>query len=187
MTRKAWLTFAIVLGLTAAVDQGSKAWAHSLPTNPPGCSDADLAAQRCGGVPQPVISGYWDWELSMNRGAAFSSVAGGGTGARVVLSLLAAAALVGIGLMARRSAPEARRRRVALALLAGGALGNLVDRLREGAVTDFIRWHVHEHRWPIFNVADAALLVGVLVLTLSARARAPEARDIPPSGGMLEA
>jgi signal peptidase II len=183
MTRKAWLVFAIVLGLTVAVDQGSKVWARGLPTNPPGCSTSELVAQSCGGVPQPVISGYWDWELAENPGAAFSSFVGG-TGARIALSLLAAAALIGIGLMARRSAPEAWRRRTALALIAGGALGNLVDRLRDGAVTDFIRWRFHDHRWPIFNVADAALLVGVLLLTLS---RQPESRGVTRSGAMLTA
>jgi signal peptidase II len=187
MTRKAWLTFAIVLGLTAAADQSSKAWARGLPTSPPGCTTAELAAQRCGGVPQPVIAGYWDWELAENPGAAFSSVTGGGTGGRIALALLAAVALVAIGVVAGRSAPDAWRKRAALALIAGGALGNLVDRVRDGAVTDFIRWRVHEHRWPIFNVADAALLVGVLLLTLRNRARSPESRGAPPAGAMLTA
>jgi signal peptidase II len=55
---------------------------------------------------------------------------------------------------------------VAYALIAGGALGNLVDRIRDGAVTDFVRWRIHEHRWPIFNVADAALLVGVALFVV---------------------
>ena len=51
-------------------------------------------------------------------------------------------------------------------VIAGGALGNLADRLRHGAVTDFIRWRWDEHRWPIFNVADAALVIGVGLLLL---------------------
>ncbi len=173
----------MVLGLTLAVDQSSKAWARGLPTNPPSCTTAELAAQTCGGIPQPVIHGYWDWELSANPGAAFSSFVGG-DGARIGLSIVAALALIGIGLMARRTAPEAWRRRTALALIAGGALGNLVDRLRDGAVTDFIRWRIHDHRWPIFNLADAALLVGVLLLTL---ARTPKARDVRPAGAIMTA
>jgi lipoprotein signal peptidase len=45
-------------------------------------------------------------------------------------------------------------------------MGNLLDRLHDGAVTDFVRWRIHEHRWPIFNLADAALLVGVVLLLL---------------------
>ena len=49
-------------------------------------------------------------------------------------------------------------------MIGGGALGNLIDRMRDGAVTDFVRWRWHEHAWPVFNVADAALLVGALLL-----------------------
>lgn len=186
MTRKAWWIFAIVLGLTAAIDQSSKAWARGLPTNPPGCGTAELAAFRCGGVAQPVVDGYWDWELAANPGAAFSSFVGR-TGGRIALSLLAVGALVAIGLVVRRSAPAAWQKRAALALIAGGALGNLVDRVRDGAVTDFIRWRVHEHRWPIFNVADAALLLGVLWLTFAGRRGAPVSRDAPGPGAMLPA
>ena len=66
-----------------------------------------------------------------------------------------------IGVAACAHAPRgAAASASAFALIAGGALGNLIDRVRDGAVTDFVRWHVHEHMWPIFNVADAALLVG---------------------------
>ena len=164
--RRAWMVFGVVLALTLAFDQGSKAWARTLPVSPAGCAQpADLLAHRCGGVPQPVFDGYWDWELAYNPGAAFSSLTGGG-GMQVLLGLLAAAALIGIGVMASRTAPEQRLKRFALAMIAGGALGNLVDRMRDGAVTDFIRWRWHENRWPIFNVADAALLAGVVILLL---------------------
>jgi len=121
---------------------------------------ADLIAHRCAGVPQPVIDGYWDWELAFNTGAAFSSL----RGAQLLLGLLAGGALILLVVMARRTAPEQRLRRIALAMIAGGALGNLIDRLRDGAVTDFVRWRVGEARWPIFNVADAALLIGVVLL-----------------------
>jgi signal peptidase II len=41
-----------------------------------------------------------------------------------------------------------------------------VDRLHDGAVTDFVRWRIHDHRWPIFNLADAALLIGVVLLVI---------------------
>ena len=54
--------------------------------------------------------------------------------------------------------------RVALAMIAGGAVGNLVDRLRHGAVTDFVSWHWGAHHWPVFNVADVALLIGAVLL-----------------------
>lgn len=170
LRRRAWIVFAAVFAITLAFDQGSKAWARTLPTAPPGCAASELAAHRCAGIPQPVIDGYWDWELAMNPGAAFSSLIGG-TGLQVLLAVFAAVALIGIGVVAARTRPEQRLRRVGLAVIAGGALGNLVDRLRDGAVTDFIRWRWHDQRWPIFNVADAALLVGV-VLLLAERALA---------------
>lgn len=147
---------------TLALDQGSKAWARTLPVNPPGCTMQDLAGQRCAGVPQPVIQGYWDWELAQNDGAAFSSF----RGSRIILTLIALVALVALGVSAARTQPEQRLKRVALAVIAGAALGNLVDRVRDGAVTDFVRWHAGGHYWPIFNVADVALVIGVSLLLL---------------------
>jgi signal peptidase II len=162
--RRAWIVFGLVLAITCAFDQGSKAWARTLPVHPASCAiPGDLIAHTCGGVPQTVIPGYWDWELAMNPGAAFSSFVGG-AGLQLLLALIATVALVGIGVMASRTRPEQRLKRFGFAMIAGGALGNLIDRIRDGAVTDFIRWHWHEHRWPIFNVADAALLVGVVLL-----------------------
>ncbi len=155
--RKA-LLFVVIFAASVAADQGSKAWARTLPE----------------GVPQPVVAGYWDWELAYNPGIAFSTFTGA---TPVILSLVAAAALVGIGVTAARTRPEERLKRVALAMIAGGALGNLIDRARDGVVTDFVRWRIGEHRWPIFNVADAALLIGVaLLLVESALAHRRRAR-----------
>nr|HEX4312629.1 signal peptidase II [Kofleriaceae bacterium] len=145
--RRWWLGFAIVVAVTFGLDQGSKAWARSsLPAN----------------QPQPVIHGYWDWELAENPGAAFSSFPDGS--ARVALSLVAIAAIAGITYLVARTRPEQRVQRAAYAMLAGGALGNLVDRLRHGTVTDFVRWHADTHMWPVFNVADCALVIGVAML-----------------------
>ncbi len=163
--RGAWVFVAILL-VTLAADQASKAWARTLPVSPSGCvQPADLLSARCAGVPQPVVHGFWDWELAYNPGAAFSSLATlGHDVTQIALSLLAAIALIAISVVALRTRPDERGKRAALAMIAGGALGNLIDRLRHGAVTDFVRWRVHDHRWPIFNVADAALLVGVILL-----------------------
>jgi signal peptidase II len=154
--------FVAMLLVTLAADQGTKAWAQTLPTAPADCTMAELATRQCAGVPQPVISGFWDWELALNDGAAFSNF----RGSQVVLSLIAFGALIMLGVMAWRTRPEQRLQRVAYALIAGGALGNLIDRLRDGAVTDFVRWRIHEHRWPIFNVADVALVIGIALLVL---------------------
>ncbi|HET7499855.1 MAG TPA: signal peptidase II [Kofleriaceae bacterium] len=169
--RRGVLVFAVILIATLAVDQGSKRWAHGLPVRPAGCVQPDeMVEARCTGIPQPVIDGYWDWELAYNSGVAFSRFASatGRLGMQVILSIIAAIALCGVTVLALRTAAGERWKRAAFALIAGGALGNLVDRLQDGAVTDFVRWRIHDHRWPIFNVADAALLVGVVLLMLDA-------------------
>ena len=161
--------FAVILLATLAADQGSKAWAHTLPLRPAGCAQpVELLAHRCAGIPQAFVDGYWDWQLTYNPGVAFStfSTFTGRTGMQVVLSLIAAIALFGITWLAMRARPDERWKRAGFALIGGGALGNLVDRLHDGAVTDFVVWRIQEHRWPIFNVADAALAVGVVVLLI---------------------
>jgi signal peptidase II len=145
------VVFVGTFALTAGFDQSTKEWAR---------------ASLTPGVPQPVIDGYWDWQLATNPGAAFSSFTGG-AGTQLVLSIVALIALVAIGVMAARTRPDHRLQRFALALVAGGALGNLIDRVRDGAVTDFVRWRVHEHAWPIFNLADAALLIGAVLLVIA--------------------
>jgi len=163
--KRRWLMFVVVGLVTLALDQGSKAWARTLPV-PAGCHvPGDLIAFKCGGIPQPVVDGYWDWELAFNPGAAFSSFIGGDV-ARVLLMIIAMGAVIAIAVAAWRSKPEHRLQRVGYALIAGGALGNLVDRFRDGAVIDFVRWRIHDHRWPIFNVADVALAIGVCLLLL---------------------
>ena len=72
-SRRRAVIFISIVVLSLALDQGSKAWARTLPVHPAGCAAGDLIAHRCGGVPQPVIAGYWDWELAMNDRAAFST------------------------------------------------------------------------------------------------------------------
>jgi signal peptidase II len=176
--RRSALVFAVILVATLAVDQSTKGWAQTLPVAPEGCArPADLVAARCAGVPQPVVPGYWDWELAYNTGIAFSTFSSyaGHAGMQVVLAVIAVIALFGISMMAMRTQPAERWKRAAYALIAGGALGNLIDRLHQGAVTDFVRWRIHDHRWPIFNVADAALVIGIVVLLLDGlRARRRE-------------
>lgn len=152
--------FAAFLVGSLLADQATKAWALGLPVRPAGCGVGELAAHRCAGVPQPVIDGYWDWELAMNDGAAFSNFRGN----QLFLSIAAFGALLLLFAMAARTAADQGMKRVALALIAAGAAGNLIDRVRFGAVVDFVRWRVHEHHWPIFNVADALLLIGVALM-----------------------
>jgi signal peptidase II len=154
------VVFLAIFLTSAGFDQASKAWAREA-----------LSPH----VATPVIQGYWDWQLERNPGAAFSMFAGTGEGAvRAGFAVVAGLALIGIGIAVARTRPEQRLRRVACALIAGGALGNLIDRIAAGSVTDFVRWHVHERMWPIFNVADAMLVIGVaLVLAEAVRRRQP--------------
>ncbi len=159
--RRAVLCSAILI-LTFGADQFSKDWARGLPVEP-GCTTAAMIARQCGGIPQPAVTGV-DWELAYNSGAAFSNF----EGQRILLSAIATLALLAFGIMMWRSKPEERMRRIALALVAGGTLGNLVDRVRDGAVTDFVHLHL---RWPIFNVADVALGIGVGLLLLEGALR----------------
>lgn len=154
--------FVVVVIAALAFDQGTKAWARGLPTQPAHCDTGELAAQRCRGLPQPVIDGVWEWELAMNDGVAFSSF----RGKRVALSIIAAVGLVIIGLAAARTKPHERIKRAGLALMFAGALGNLLDRVVSGSVTDFIRLRFGDHGYPIFNIADVALGVGVGLVVL---------------------
>ena len=93
----------------------------------------------------------------------------------MLLSLIAAAAIIAVTVAAIRTPAEQRWRLAGFALIAGGALGNLIDRVRLGSVTDFVRWRFHDHLWPIFNVADAALVLGVVLLL----AQRPAPRRLP--------
>jgi signal peptidase II len=118
-------------------------------------------SHKCGGVDQSLIDGFWDWRLSQNPGSAFGLFAGTSF-ARVVLSLVGIAAVIGMFYMLRKARNDQKILHWALALVAGGAVGNLIDRIYFGQVTDFIRWHWKTAaEWPVFNVADVVLVVGV--------------------------
>jgi signal peptidase II len=125
--------------------------------------------------PKVVIDGFFNLRYSENPGVAFGLLQQLPSG-RMVLTLLAVAAFVLVVLYVRKSDAHATRLHVALGLVGGGAAGNLIDRLRYGRVSDFIVWHIKEHEWPAFNIADAALCVGVGLLVLDMiLAKPPEA------------
>jgi signal peptidase II len=120
-----------------------------------------------------IIEGYFDLRYAENPGVAFSmlqNISGG----RVWLTLLAIGAFILVLYYLRKTPLENTRLHVALGLVGGGAIGNLIDRVAYGKVTDFIVWKVGVHEWPAFNIADAALCIGVglmvLDMILSARA-----------------
>jgi signal peptidase II len=186
--RQKWVLFAIVAALALIADQATKIWARAeLPAvqtiqqaSPADCEIPDdlvppdqQSGSKCVGVPVAVIDSFWHWRLSMNQGSAFGLFSGR-TGARIFLSVVGIAAVLGMLWMMRKSRTDQKVLHWALAFVAGGAVGNLIDRIYYGVVTDFILWHVGdfkpsphaaigrwEHEWPVFNIADVVLVVGV--------------------------
>lgn len=113
----------------------------------------------------PVIPGLFRLVRVENTGIAFGILAGSSsaaTGAILILVSLAAIALV--GLLLWHNPPAATRTGMALALILGGAAGNLIDRLARGAVIDFLDLYVGSYHWPAFNIADSAITIGAAAL-----------------------
>ena len=117
------------------------------------------------GVPVDVIEGFVDLTLVMNPGLAFGLIGGVPAPWRWIVAVLSLVALVVLARVALRVLPSGGWRSVvAIGFIFGGAVGNLVDRARFGAVVDFVDVHVRGYHWPAFNVADSAITVGVALL-----------------------
>jgi len=178
-----WKMFLVIALVCLLADQASKVWARdTLPVHPAGCEvPEDIVARRCFSRSVPVIDGYWEWHLSFNPGASFSLFRGQ-AGARVVLSALAIAAIGGMAWMVRKAREDQHALIWALGLVTGGALGNAIDRIRFGVVTDFVHWHWKSHDWPVFNVADVTLLIGVglMFVDILGEARRKRERNVEP-------
>lgn len=122
-----------------------------------------------------VIPRFLSFTHVQNTGVAFGLFAAHGDAAGTwVLTLLGLAALVFVGYYFRIVPLSDRPLLVALALVLGGAVGNLVDRVMSGAVTDFIDFYVGTYHWHTFNVADSAITVGIALMVLSTFRRPPE-------------
>lgn len=105
----------------------------------------------------PVIPGLMNLTYLRNTGAAWGML-GGQNFALTILSVV----MLFVMIIFRRSfLSDTLSHRIALGLMIGGIIGNLVDRVRLGWVTDFLDFYVSGHHWPSFNVADAAICVGV--------------------------
>ena len=111
------------------------------------------------------LAPFFNLVLVYNQGAAFSflSDAGGWQKPLLIAFAVGAAALVSFMIVRR---PRERLLCTALALILGGALGNVIDRLRFGQVVDFLDAHAGGYHWPAFNVADSAITIGALLLIL---------------------
>jgi len=119
------------------------------------------------------VAPFWNWVLTFNPGAAFSFLADQPGWQRWFFALLALAVSGWIAFMLRQH-PQQKLLSLALALVMGGALGNVIDRIRFGAVVDFIQWHAAGYYWPAFNIADSAITVGAILLVLEQLASAKQ-------------
>ena len=116
---------------------------------------------------RPLVEGFLSLRHGENAGVAFGFLSGAPLPHQAwVLTGVSVVALVFLAAYALRLPPAPRGPQLALALVMGGAAGNLIDRLRFGAVVDFIHVYWRQHQWPDFNVADSAISVGVALLVL---------------------
>ncbi len=119
------------------------------------------------GVPVPVFDGWLQLTLVLNPGIAFGLLGSLPTAWRWIAAALSVAALAVLVRVALRVLPQGGwAGRVAVGLIFGGAVGNLIDRARFGAVVDFVDVYWRAWHWWIFNAADSAISVGVVLLAL---------------------
>ena len=147
-------------GVVFLLDQGTKWW---------------VAGTLALGETRTVISGLFNLTHVHNRGAAFGLFAHFESvwAAALLIVFSAAAMVLVLVLLWRNHAP--RLAGWGLALILGGAAGNLLDRLRAGRVVDFLDFHLGPYHWPAFNVADAAIVVGAATLIYQVLQRRHEA------------
>ena len=158
------LSWLVVSAVVIVLDQVTKAWVlASLPEY----------------QPVTVIDGFWNWYRSYNTGAAFSFLSDAGGWQKYFFLVLALGICTLLAVWLARTPRRDWRTALPFALVIGGAIGNVIDRLRHGHVVDFIQWHWRDHAWPAFNVADSAIVagaVGIALFGLLQGKRAPEAR-----------
>jgi signal peptidase II len=141
-----WLALVAVI---VVLDQVSKAWV--------------LASFRH--MESLAVTSFFNLVLVYNPGAAFSFLAGAGGWQKWFFVALALGISAWLLSLLRRHAGE-RLLPTALSLIMGGAIGNVIDRLRFDAVVDFLDFHLAGYHWPAFNVADSAITVGVALMLL---------------------
>ena len=134
---------------------------------------------------EPVVPGLLNLTHVRNTGVAFGLFAAQGTtGGSWLLTLLGLTALTAVGIYFWFTPSRDRLLLVALALVVGGAVGNLIDRVVAGAVTDFIDVYVGLHHWPAFNVADSAISVGIALMALDSLRPRPDSTPSPSAPSM---
>jgi signal peptidase II len=114
-----------------------------------------------------VVGGLFDLTYVRNSGAAFGLFASVDSSIKaIMLNSVAVLVFIVVSAYALRSSHKSVRLQVGFSLILGGAIGNLLDRVRFGYVVDFLDFSISGHHWPAFNVADSAICVGVGLLFL---------------------
>ena len=139
----------LVTTLTILFDQLSKWWILNVVMVPPRVIE---------------ITKFFDLVLVYNRGASFGIFSNSPDW--VSFALIVFAILISIALAIWMWHADVNLLAFALSLVAGGAVGNVIDRIRLGAVVDFLDLHVGGWHWPAFNIADSAITIGVILLIL---------------------
>jgi signal peptidase II len=164
--RRKYVVFGVLAALAVLLDQWTKVLARD-------------ALKGLGFAGKAVLGDrVFVLRYSENTGVAFGMLQEL-PGGRIILTLLALAALALVIHYLRRTDPSQLRLQVALGLIGGGAIGNLTDRIRFGSVTDFLVFDLGFwpfNPWPAFNIADAALVIGVGLMAID-MFRAPKAAD----------
>ena len=115
------------------------------------------------GESRPILDGFFDLVYVRNTGSAWGMFRDHGE----ILILISVAMLVLMLVYRRSLITDAMEHKIAFGLLIGGIVGNLMDRIRLEAVTDFLDFYIGTHHWPAFNIADSAICIGVGVYILS--------------------
>jgi signal peptidase II len=115
---------------------------------------------------QVPVTDFFNWVMVWNRGISFGLFNNGSDYGAIILTILSLV-IVGAFIMWLRKIDNCWQR-AGILMVIGGALGNVIDRLRFGAVADFIDIHVMGYHWPAFNVADSLICVGVCILLIYA-------------------
>jgi len=115
----------------------------------------------------PIIEGYFNITYVKNPGAAFGFLANSAPEFRslFLISVTVIAIVLILYFISKNTAKEVFLT-FSLSLILGGAVGNLIDRIRFGAVTDYLDFYISSYHWPAFNVADAAISLGALILVV---------------------
>lgn len=151
----------ILAVIIVVLDQLSKWWVVERVMRPEGVVDTPFFSPT-----RIEVLPFFDLVMAWNRGVSFGIFNNDGRWNALALSVLSVAIAIGLVVWMRKSTTTL----VTLALggIIGGALGNVVDRVRWGAVADFLDVHVMGYHWPAFNLADSAISVGAVLLVLDA-------------------